>query len=498
MKKRASGILLHITSLPSKYGIGDLGPAAYEFADFLAKTYQRYWQILPVNPPAFPNTHCPYYTLSAFAGNPSLISPELLYRSSLLKKADLGNIPVFPTAKADFKKAVKYKSALLDKAFNRFRTKPKNPAYKKFCAANRSWLDDYALFTALKTNLDSKAWPDWPAGLKNRKPDALKTAKIKFRQAIDKERFLQFEFYTQWTLLKKYCKKQGVSFIGDVTIYVAHDSADVWTHPDIFKLNANKKPKFVSGTPPDYYCKKGQLWGNPVYDWARLKKTGYSWWIKRFEHNLKLFDIVRIDHFRAFIAYWQVPASHKTAAKGKWIKAHAESFFGKLLKRIPKDSLICEDLGHITPNVRKFIDKHDLTRMKVMLYAFEGDPDKNPHCTHNYVRNSVVYTGTHDNNTVKGWFTKESKAVQRKKLFDFLGRSIPSSQVHWELVRLALSSPSKLAIIPVQDILGLDHRARMNRPGSLKGNWNWRLERNQIRPNTIYKLKQMTETFGRA
>lgn len=498
MKKRTSGILLHITSLPSKYGIGDLGPAAYDFADFLAKAKQHYWQVLPVNPPAAPTSHCPYHTLSAFAGNTAIINPDMLYRSSLLTKADLSGTPDFPTAKADFKKAVKYKSALLDKAFKNFQTKPKTKAYKKFCAENKYWLDDYALFTALRQNLDSTAWHDWPKALKNRKPDALKSAKLKFRDAIEKEKFLQFEFYTQWSLLKKYCKKKNVSFIGDITIYVAHDSCDVWTHPDIFKLNPNKKPKFVSGVPPDYYCKTGQLWGNPVYDWTRLKRTGYSWWIKRFEHNLKMFDIVRIDHFRAFIAYWQVPASHKTAAKGKWVKAPAESFFNKLLKRIDKQSLICEDLGCITPDVIKFVDKFNLTRMKVLLYAFEGDPASNVHCPHNYARNSVVYTGTHDNNTVKGWFTKESKAVQRKKLFDQLGKSIPASQVHWELIRLAQSSVSKLAIIPMQDILGLDANCRMNRPGSMKGNWNWRLEKNQVKPSVIYKLKQMTQTFGRA
>ncbi len=497
-EKRASGILLHITSLPCRHGVGDLGPDAYRFADFLARSRQRYWQVLPVNTPAAEKSHCPYHVLSAFAANPFLISPQLLYRRGLLTKKETRDIPALPSAYIDFGKVVRYKTGLLNTAYQRFRSSAADPAYLRFCRENKSWLDDYAIFVALREHFGFGCWTQWAPRFRDRQDRALESMSCELREVIEKQKFFQYQFFTQWFDLKRYCNEKGIKIIGDIPIYVAHDSADVWARPEIFKLTKKKMPRAVSGTPPDRFSKTGQLWGHPVYDWDALRDTGYSWWLERIRHNLSLFDMVRIDHFRGFASFWQIPAHHKTAAGGKWVTGPGDDFFKKLFKHFPASSIIVEDLGHITPEVTALMEKFDLAGMRLLIYAFEGDPKDNPHCPHNHVRNCVVYTGTHDNNTARGWFNTEAHSRLKRRLFEYLGRKVPASQIHWELIRLAYSSVANIAIIPMQDILGLAERARMNRPGTTRNNWRWRLGRYQISSGLAKKLAAMTTLYGRA
>jgi len=499
MKNRACGILLHITSLPSKYGIGDFGPEAYKFVDFLVRARQSYWQLLPLSMPILTqNSYSPYNGLSAFAGNTSLISPELLYRQGFLTRKDIRNRPAFPKARVNYRLAASYKTKLFSAALKHFKTVSKKPDYESFYSKNKSWLEDYATFIALRRHFRRHLWCDWPTEFRDKNTHALKSIKTQLYEVIEREKFLQYLFFKQWFGLKRYCNRLGISMIGDIPFYVAYDSADLWTHPEIFKLTGTKKPRFVSGVPPDYFSQAGQLWGNPIYNWQVLKDTGYSWWIQRIKHNLTLFDIIRIDHFRGFIAYWQVPAGCKTARNGKWVKGPKENFFNKLFKRFPSSSFIVEDLGYITDDVRAVIEKFQLCGMRVLQFGFDGDSAENPHCLDNHVENSVVYTGTHDNNTIIGWFEKEAKSEQKKKLYDYLGRRIPTGQVHWELIRLAMSSVGNLVIIPMQDVLGLGEQARMNRPAVPTGNWSWRLGPRQTTQTITRELAKLTKNSGRA
>ncbi len=464
-KHRGSGVQLHITSLPSKYGIGDFGPEAYKFADFLAKAGQSYWQILPLNQVSPRYNFSPYSCLSTFAGNVLLISPQLLYQQGLIAKKDISDIPVFNPAKVNFPKVYSYKTMLLNRAFENFKA---DSNFKKFCAVNKDWLDDYAIFSA------------------------------KSQQDINREKFLQYIFFQQWFNLKQYCNRQGIKIIGDVPFYVASDSADVRQNPDIFKLTKEKKPRFIAGVPPDYYSKTGQLWNNPVYDWKMLKKTDYQWWIERIKHNLKMFDIVRLDHFRGFFAYWQVPANNKTAVHGRWVRGPGEDFLKKLFLNFPKSRFIAEDLGHITADVRKAIGKYDLTSTKVLLFAFGSGKSADLHNPRNYPQNSIVYASTHDSNTAIGWLEKEAKPAQKEKLFKLIGKKAGVSQIPWELIRLAEKSVSDIVIMQMQDILGLDERGRMNLPATSKGNWQWRFEKGELKSATIKKLAELTKIYNRA
>jgi 4-alpha-glucanotransferase len=317
------------------------------------------------------------------------------------------------------------------------------------------------------------------------------------RNEINREKILQYLFFRQWFELKEYCNKKGIRIIGDVPFYVSYDSSDVWSNPEIFKLTGSKKPHFVAGVPPDLFSSTGQLWGNPVFNWKVLKETGYSWWLERIRHNLKLFDIVRLDHFRGFFDYWQVPAGNKTAAMGRWIKGHAEDFFKLLFRRFPNLPIIAEDLGYITPRIRDFMEKSNIAGTRVIQFAFGKDGSTKAHFPDNYVRNSIVYTGTHDNNTIKGWFEKEADAGQKKRLCNYLGHKVHKENVNWELINLASGSVANLVIIPLQDVLGLGQEARMNRPGKQSGNWLWRFRKGQIKPQVTLKLKQLTQTNGR-
>ena len=498
MQARASGILLHVASLPSRYGIGDFGLEAYRFADLLVKARQSYWQTLPLTPPIPAPSYSPYNCLSAYAGNTLLISPELLCRQGLLTSKEIRHRPTFPDGCVNYRLVTTYKTRLLNLAFERFKAGPREPDYERFCSENTSWLDSFAGFVALRQHLQPRSWWDWPKQLRDRNKKALRAMRMQLRDSVEKEKFSQYLFSKQWFALKHYCNEHGIQIIGDIPIYVAYDSADVWAHPEIFKLTSTKKRRALAGVPPDFFSRKGQLWGNPVYDWRVLKSTGYLWWVQRMRHNLMLFDIVRLDHFRGFVEYWQVPAGHKTAKDGKWIKGPNADFFNKLLKVFPAKPVIVEDLGDITEEVRALAETFELPCMKVLQFAFDRTTATNPHCLGNHVENCVVYTGTHDNNTARGWFEKEARPAQKKRLFDYLGGKVPASRVHWELIRLAMTSVADLAIIPMQDVLGLGQQARMNRPSTVKGNWTWRLQPRKITAPTIRKLAKLTQTYDRA
>jgi 4-alpha-glucanotransferase len=498
MKGRGSGILLHLTSLPSPFGIGDMGSWAYKFADFLAETKQRYWQILPLNPTDLEHGNSPYHSASAFAFNPLLISPELLLRDGLLQKEDLQPFSTFPEDRVDYPMVTASKEMLLLRAVEHFRAKTKSQDYEQFCLQNGHWLDDFSLFMGLKSHFRGRVWSKWPAQLRDRTPADLSAAKNELQTVIEKETILQFLCFKQWRDLKNYCNERGIQIIGDMPIYVVYDSADVWADSELFKLDDDKLPVAVAGVPPDYYSETGQLWGNPVYRWDALKEKEYDWWVRRIAYNLGLFDFVRVDHFRGFVAYWEVPASEKTAINGKWVKAPAMDFFDHITKKFPHLPILAEDLGIITPDVTEVIDRFGFPCMKVLLFAFGEDLSTNPYAPHNHVKNCAVYTGTHDNNTARGWFEKEATADVKKRLYLYIGRGIREEEIHWELVRLAMMSIADTALIPIQDILGLGQQARLNRPARRDGNWQWRLLPDQLNPSVGKRLLEMTEIYGRA
>jgi 4-alpha-glucanotransferase len=454
--------------------------------------------MLPLNPTELYHGNSPYHSTSAFACNPLFISPELLVKDGLITEADLESAPEFPKDRVDYPSVVAYKEKLFEGAYERFKRKEEVHEYEQFCMQNTEWLDDFALFVALRSRFQGKAWSEWPQEIRDREPDALESAKRELYGRLDRTRFLQYIFFRQWISLKKYCNERGVQILGDIPIYVNYDSADLWTHPELFKLDHDKRPYAVAGVPPDYFSETGQLWGNPIYRWDVLKERGYDWWIQRMKQNFKFFDLVRIDHFRGFVAYWEVPANEKTAKNGKWVEAPAEDFFKVLLEKFPAAPLIAEDLGVITPEVREIMQRFEFPGMKVLLFAFGEDLPTNPYAPHNVVQNCLIYTGTHDNNTARGWFENEATPEEKKKLFLYLGREITGGEVHGELIRLAMTSVANTVIIPMQDILGLGEEARMNRPSTKEGNWQWRLLQEAVTPDLAGRLLEMTEIYGRA
>lgn len=499
MQRRGSGILLHITSLPSPYGIGDLGPDAYRFVDFLSETRQSYWQILPLtlSCPAYGNS--PYSSFSALAGNTLLISPDRLVKDEFLSEPDLRDVPDFPEEKVNYDAVINYKELLFNKLYIKNKEKlPGHQDFQKFCSENSFWLDEYALFTSIKTEQNGIEWGKWPAELRDRKKSALKEMAGRLSENILREKFLQYIFFKQWAGLKNYCDSKNITIIGDIPIYVNYDSSDVWANPEIFSLSDDKKPIYVAGVPPDYFSSTGQLWGHPVYNWNVLKKSRYSWWIKRIKHTLKLFHMFRFDHFRGFVGYWQVHSSEKTAINGKWVDAPAKDFFNTVLKQFPDISIIAEDLGIITQDVKDIMSKFGFPGMKVLLFAFGEDLPNNPYAPHNHVRNCIIYTGTHDNNTIAGWYKNELGTEDRNRVCEYIGRDISDKTVHWEIIRLAMMSVADMAIVPMQDILGLGEKARMNLPASPKGNWEWRLKKDQLSQALIKKLTDITKIYGRA
>ena len=498
MDKRGSGILLHITSLPSPYGIGDLGTGAYRFADFLAEANQRFWQILPLNQTCTAYGNSPYSSFSAFAGNTLLISPDLMVENGALLKSDIEGHPEFSGERVDYRAVTKYKEKILGIAFEKNRDiLAENHEFKKFCDENSHWLDDYCLFVSIKRHFNKVDWGRWPEELRDRKEITVEEWKERLRETILMEKFLQFIFFQQWHLLKNYCESRNVSIIGDLPIYVNYDSSDVWANPEIFKLNKEKKPVFVAGVPPDYFSSTGQLWGHPVYDWNVLKETGYLWWIRRIEHNLNFFHIFRLDHFRGFAGYWEIQAGDKFATNGRWVEAPAKDFFSTLLKHFHKLPIIAEDLGVITPDVREIMELFGFPGMRVLLFAFGEDLPTNPYAPHNYIKNCVAYTGTHDNNTIKGWFKKETSLEDKKRVLEYIGCKVTEREIHWELIKLVMSSVADMVIIPMQDILGLGENARTNLPASAKGNWRWRLVPERLSPLITKKLSEMTRIYGR-
>jgi len=495
MRLRRSGILIHMTSLPSRFGIGDFGPEAYRLADFLARARQGFWQILPLNPTDTAYGNSPYHSTSAFAHNPLLISPDLLYREGLLKRDEIDSPPDFPEEKVDYPSVIGFKNELHQKAFERFQP---GFEFEQFCRLNSSWLDDYALFAAIKEKNRGSAWSGWDGPIRDRHPDVLESLRGQLKARIEKEKFLQYICDRQWRALKEYCNQRLIHIIGDIPIYVDFDSVDVWAAPEMYKLDNEKKPYAVAGVPPDYFSATGQLWGNPLYDWDELRKQGFEWWNRRVERNVHLYDMIRIDHFRGLVGYWEVPATERTAIKGQWREAPAWDLFHRLNKRFPSLPVIAEDLGTITPDVREVMHHFKFPGMKVLLFAFGEDNPHHPYLPHTYEENYVVYTGTHDNNTIRGWIKNEARPQEKKRLARYLGKDIVETDIHWDFIRLAMMSVAFAAIIPMQDVLGLGEEARMNRPSRNKGNWEWRLAPEQLTQTLAARLSDMTTTYGRS
>ncbi|UKO96292.1 4-alpha-glucanotransferase [Nostoc sp. UHCC 0870] len=494
---RSSGILLHPTCFPSRFGMGDLGLEAYKFIDFLRDSDQQYWQVLPLGPTGYGNS--PYASYSAMAGNHLLINPEQLQEQGLLTEEDFANLPEFDPNQVDYDRVIPIKVRLLKKACNNFQAKA-TPLQKKefagFCDSKAYWLDDYALFMSLKDAHNGTSWHTWKPELVKREPAMMEMAKQQLQSEIFYYKFVQFEFFRQWSELKNYANMSGIQIIGDIPIYVAQDSADVWAHPDIFCLDEETmQPALMAGVPPDYFSATGQLWGNPVYNWEALQKQNFKWWLGRFEAMLDYIDVIRIDHFRGFEAFWAVPQGEETAMNGEWMKAPGEELFDVIKQNLGKLPVLAEDLGVITPEVEALRDKYEFPGMKVLHFAFGSDPG-NPFLPFNYGRNFVVYTGTHDNDTTVGWFNAAND-YEKENLLLYLGCVSPEG-IHWDLIRLALSSIANQAIMPLQDILGLGTEARMNFPSIAEGNWQWRYQSGALKSELGDRLKNLTKLYGRS
>jgi 4-alpha-glucanotransferase len=499
LKSRKNGILLHITSLPSPFGVGDLGKGAYAFADFLANSYQTIWQVLPFSPTSPACGNSPYCSFSAFAGDPLIIAPDLLVQDGYISSNDLSLATPFDSTKVDYVNAGEFKERVLSIAYEKFGQMPDAQSrYENFANGNAHWLDDFALFMSLKHHFSGAPWNQWPSEIRNRTEPALHEWTEKLADRIKREKFTQFLFFQQWSALKSYCNSKKIQIIGDIPIYVSYDSSDVWANSEYFQLDGDKRPVFVAGVPPDYFSETGQLWGNPVYSWDRLKETSYEWWIRRIEHNLQSFDMVRLDHFRGFVAYWEVPATEKTAVNGKWVETPAGEFFQMLQRRFPSIPIIAEDLGIITPEVREIMSEFGFPGMKILLFAFGGDSATNPYIPHNHVENCAVYTGTHDNNTVKGWFVHDATESEKKNLHKYFGREFDENTIAEQLVRSAMMSVAATAVIPLQDFLELGAEARMNTPSVPLGNWEWRVAAEQLTPDLAGKIADLTRVYGRA
>jgi len=497
--QRRSGVLLHITSLPSVHGIGNLGPEAYRFADFMYRSGLTYWQILPLNPVDQGSGFSPYSGLSAFAGNPLLISPEMLVKDRLLQKEEMKATTRFSENKVDFAKVVPTIRTWLDQAFSRFsrsRSKRLRQAFEQFCMYEADWLDDFADFTAFRQHYEGKSWEKWPAEIRDRDVLAMDELRTKVQSGIDQTKFEQFIFFRQWNTLKTYCHRKGIKFLGDIPFYVGYDSADVWAHQAIFKLKKSKLPKAVAGVPPDYFSKTGQLWGMPVFDWKELQNKNYHWWMHRISHNLAMFDLVRLDHFRAFSAYWEVSASEKTAINGKWKTGPSEKFFKRLKKKHKKVPIIAEDLGDIDQPVFDLMNEFGLPGMKVLHFAFGPGMPKSSYIPHHHIPNSVVYTGTHDNNTTRGWF-KRLRAIDRKNVSGYLQQTVTEQNAAYLLSCLAMQSVGKLCVIPMQDFLNLGEEAIMNRPSTPSGNWGWRMKPDAITAPLVKQVKKLNQLYDR-
>ncbi len=520
---RGSGILLHITSLPSRWGIGDLGPQAFAFVDYLLRAGQRFWQVLPLGPTGWGDS--PYMCFSAFALNPLLISPDLLIAAGWLDPQDPEPLPQWSEIQqqsphqVDYGLVIPFKNLLLEQAWNRFQEQASpedRQRFEGFCQQTE-WLDDYALFMALKFSHQGRDWLTWPKPLALRDPEAIAAASTTLAAAITQQQFYQFLLADQWQALQTYANQRGIQMIGDLPIYVARDSADVWANRELFQLDPEGRPLKVAGVPPDYFSKTGQLWGNPLYNWEVMQQTGYTWYLSRIRQELQRFDYIRIDHFRGFAGYYAIPGEAPTAEQGEWVEGPGSDLFNVIQSELGELPILAEDLGLITPDVLALRDQFKLRGMKVLQFGFDGGAltsmmpgeaesqilsPSNPFLPCNYDRNYVVYTGTHDNDTLMGWLNSPDRpaadlSTLQRYLYPGTDQTLHHDRIHWDLIQVALASVADIAIIPLQDLLGLGSEARMNRPGTSAGNWSWRCDQTQWDLAAADRLASLTVTYAR-
>lgn len=492
---RAGGILVHPTSFPGPYGMGDLGQAAYRFVDFLAEAGIALWQVLPLGPTGYGDS--PYASFSAFAGNALLISPALLLDDGWLDAEDLAAVPSFPEERVDYGPVIEWKRSLLLRAYERFKTRATDAdrdAFWSYSATNASWLDDFARFMAIKEAHGGVAWNEWEPTIARHESHAVWEWEQRLKDEVNAQRFLQWQFARQWSRLKTYANDRNIRVIGDVPIFVAFDSADVWARPDLFYLDEERRPTVVSGVPPDYFSETGQLWGNPIYRWDRMRASGYEWWVERFRQTFSQLDLARIDHFRGFEAYWEVPYGEPTAVHGRWVLGPGLELFEAVRQRLGSLAIIAEDLGVITPEVEALREALGFPGMRILQFAFSTDAD-DPFLPHNYPHNTVVYTGSHDNDTTLGWYVTASEEEKRnaRRYLDLSD----DSQFVWALIRLAFASVADQALVPLQDVLNLGTEARMNYPGRPAGNWTWRYQAEALRPQLAAQLRELVTVYGR-
>jgi 4-alpha-glucanotransferase len=495
-QERVSGILLHVTSLPSYGGVGDFGPAAYAFVDFLAAAKQRVWQVLPLNPTGYGSS--PYSALSAFAGNPLLISLEQLAQDGWISWDRIKGLPGHD-GPANFGAATQLKLPLVEEAAANFldhATDEKKARFQRFCEANGSWLPDYALFSVLRRMHGYVSWNEWPAEYAQHKLDALTALLNSHGRELAIEQAVQFFFNEQWCALRGYCAERKIRILGDVAIFVSYDSADVWTHPEIFELDEQRRPIRVSGVPPDYFSKTGQRWGNPLYKWGLLRERGFDWWVARIRRSLALYDVIRLDHFRGFEAYWSIPAEEKTAVHGQWVKAPGHELFQRLKDVFGQLPFVAEDLGLITPEVDELREHFGMPGMRILQFGF-SDRGSHLYLPHKFVPNTVVYTGTHDNNTTLGWWKQDTSEVEKQHVQTYLQTIEHEGDIVWAMIRAAARSVANLCIFPMQDVLHLGSEARMNTPSEGVGNWTWRYGMDALHPDFAKQLAELMEMTDR-
>jgi 4-alpha-glucanotransferase len=505
---RTAGILLHPTSLPGPHGIGDLGPEAHRFVDFLASARQGLWQVLPLGPTGYGDS--PYQCFSVFAGNPLLVSLEKLVEDGYLSSSDLGTAPAFPAGEVDFEAVRRFRVPLLAQAFERFsaRASPAaSRAFRSFCRAQRAWLEDYALFAALKDEHGGRPWHQWDRALSGRRPAALRDARRRLARQVEREKLVQFLFFSQWAALRRYGRERRLRLMGDLPIFAAHDSADVWAHPGLFQLRDDGTPAYVAGVPPDYFSATGQRWGNPLYRWDAMRRRGYGWWIDRFRATFALVDVVRVDHFRGLEAYWQIPAAEPNAIKGRWVKGPGAALFRVLERALGELQVVAENLGVITPEVEGIRERFGFPGMAILQFAFGTDPQGPSFRPHNYGQGTVAYTGTHDNDTTLGWWTSDGIGnstrtegevrEERDHCLRYLGRT-DGREINWAFIRAVVASVADTAVVPLQDVLGLGSEARMNVPARPAGNWRWRFRKEQLTPEIEGRLRDLSLLYDRA
>jgi len=504
--RRSCGIILHPTSLPGRFGIGEMGAEAYRFIDWLAAAGQKIWQVLPLGPTGYGDS--PYQCFSAFAGNPLLIDLEPLVEEGLLEGGDLDSAPSFPEDEVDYGRVIEFKIPLLNKASRAFHARASGSEredYDDFTARHADWLDDFALFMAVKGAHKGAVWTRWERGIAQREPAAMEAWRRRLREEVEAQKFQQYLFFKQWEALRNYCHERGIVIMGDLPIYVAHDSSDVWADPELFLLDENGDPAYVAGVPPDYFSATGQLWGNPIYRWDVMARRGYGWWMERFQATLGMVDMVRVDHFRGFEAYWQVPAGESTAMNGEWVKGPGAQLFEVVEAALGRLPIVAENLGVITPEVEAIRKRFGYPGMSILQFAFGNDPQGPDFRPHNYPRERVAYTGTHDNDTTVGWWNstaatgsvRTSEDIRKEREFASKYLATDGTEINWVLIRTVLASVADIALYPMQDVLGLGTEARMNLPGRPTGNWRWRCRRDAMTPALAARLKELVTLYDR-